>query len=190
MSGLKVPTSLDVLDRINEQYRRAAGVIGPGDLERATPCDGWNVEALIDHVVGGNVFTIASLRGASARSALAQAHATFDDDYGSVSALVATLDDQRHHFASAAGNAERRYAHVAGELTSTEMLRLRVHDVAIHAWDLQVAISSPAGLDPVYVRWAVDELARPDSRTAEHMANRLEHPKNPFELLRAFGRRR
>ena len=62
--------------------------------------------------------------------------------------------------------------------------------MSIHIWDLLQAVNPKKGLDPVYVRWAIDELSRPDSLAARHVATGYRHPTKSYELLLAFGRHR
>jgi hypothetical protein len=78
---------------------------------------------------------------------------------------------------------------VSSDLTGEHVLCLRIHDVRIHVWDLLQAVKPKKGLDPVQVRWAVDELAKSVSLTAQYMATGYPNPGKSYELLLAFGRR-
>ena len=182
-------TDLDMLARATEMMTEAASFIEPESLVLPTPCDGWDVAELLDHVTGGNRFTVQILQGHTADYALAAAIASFDSDGSPSDALVESAADQLRTCV-ADGVLAGTFHHVVGDLAGEQVLRLRVHDVCIHVWDLLQAVNPKKGLDPVYVRWAIDELAKPDSLTAQHMAKGYPNPGKPYELLLAFGRRR
>ena len=51
--------------RTVDHWQRALGAVGPDDWERATPCAGWNVRDLVNHVVGEEVWTVPLMQGAT-----------------------------------------------------------------------------------------------------------------------------
>jgi uncharacterized protein (TIGR03086 family) len=182
-------TDLDMLARATEMMTEAASFVEPGSLTLPTPCDGWDVAELLDHVTGGNRFTVQILQGHTADDALVATIASFDSDKSPSDALAESAAAQLRA-CKADGVLAGTFHHVVGDLTGEQVLRLRVHDVCIHVWDLLQAVNPKKGLDPVYVRWAIDELAKPDSLTAQHMATSYPNPGTSYELLLAFGRRR
>lgn len=187
MPGLPLPADQEVLDRCAERLIDTLDSVDVNDLERPTPCTDWNVQELLEHVAGGNWFTLALLGGASSADALVTARSAF----GSADLLDAVRESASEQSAAfASSDMDAHYDHVRGSLIGHDVLRLRIHDVAIHTWDLLQAVNPKKGLDPVYVRWAVDELARPGSITAQYAATGFARPRKPYELLLAFGRRR
>lgn len=187
-------SDLDMLRRVTEWLSQAAVFVDHSTLTWDTPCADWNVEALLDHVTGGNRFTVNILSGLSADDALAAVHASFASEAqtGVDQPQVAAVDSARTQLQAfqANGALSGTYDHVVGTLTGEQILRLRIHDMAIHIWDLLQAVNPKKGLDPVYVRWAIQELAKPDSLTAQHIATGYDKPSKSYELLLAFGRRR
>lgn len=159
-------------------------------LDARTPCAEWGVSDLLDHVTGGNRFTIGILRGDTADEALASAVDSFEGSHDAVNAAIGSSEVQRDAFHEL-GALERICRHVAGELTGQQVLRLRLQDLIIHTWDLDEAIDPPARIPDVLLRWSIAEMAAPESLTARHMMTReRRRPRSADELLAAFGRRR
>jgi hypothetical protein len=123
--------------------------------------------------------------------------ASFETDAGEgvgrTEAAARSLREQLEAFGRA-GALERRCHHVAGELAGAQVLRLRVHDLIVHGWDLAQALHPPAAVPPDLVRWAVAELSGPASLTAGHFAIAPADlaggpgPDQGRALLAAFGR--
>lgn len=183
-----MPNDLDMLQHSYDTLAEAMTFVEPDALSSATPCDDWSVSDLLDHVTGGNRFTVNILSGMAADEALDRARWSFGDDHDPVAAVDSSSHRQLDAFGRH-GALDGTYHHVVGDLRGDQVLRLRLHDVAIHTWDLLQAVH-PNALDPVYVRWAIEELSQPDSLTAKHIATAVVHPTNSHELLRAFGRDR
>jgi uncharacterized protein (TIGR03083 family) len=43
------------LEQAGREFAARLRIVGPGDWGRPTPCDEWDVHALVNHVVGGNL---------------------------------------------------------------------------------------------------------------------------------------
>lgn len=182
-------TDLEMLVRVTDMLTEAVSVVHDDALDEQTPCDAWDVAALLDHLTGGNRFTAHVLAGKTADEAIKATRASFAGDSDKRLAVVESAATQLAVFREE-GVMVSTYHHVVGDLTGEHILRLRMHDMSIHRWDLLQAVNPKKGLDSVYVRWAIDELARPDSLAARHMATGYPEPSKSYELLLAFGRRR
>jgi uncharacterized protein (TIGR03086 family) len=179
---------LEVLDAVTDGFVAACRCIRDDQFDGETPCSEWNVTDLVDHVTGGNRFTVGILQGHAADDALAAAVASFEGGRDPVGAAIESSQLQRAVF-NEPGALDRVCSHLAGELSGSQVLRLRLHDVTIHTWDLNEAISPPARIPEALVGWSIAELADPKSLAARHMTiGGHRPPESAEELLAAFGR--
>ena len=148
---------------------------------------GGNVADLLDHVTGGNRFTVAILSGMTAADAREAAHTSFTGEHDPVEAVLESTRRQFDSFALPTA-LDQTYDHVAGKLSGITILRIRLHDVMVHLWDLEQALQPGAPLHPGYARWAIADLSKPDSPAARHLATEVKNPKTAADLLTAFGR--
>jgi uncharacterized protein (TIGR03086 family) len=185
-------SDLEVLYRVSDLWQETVFAIGDDQWGLPTPCTEWDVGQLVDHVIGGNWFTIAILEGQSADTAMASAINSFTAGLDRAATAATTTRAQRDLLGTA-GMLDGRYSHTAGELTGGDVLRLRLHDLIIHHWDLGQALHPPAMIDDDLVSWALSDLAAPDSLPATHFELPVPAPGNGRDrhtrLLAAFGRR-
>ena len=57
--------SIDILQKAIDNFSAELAVTSDGDFGRPTKCDGWDVTALLRHIVGGAVSASMALRGAT-----------------------------------------------------------------------------------------------------------------------------
>ncbi|MDY7100845.1 MAG: TIGR03086 family metal-binding protein [Actinomycetota bacterium] len=181
------PSDLDALTLAGDHLSRLGSSIGDRAWDGPTPCAEWTVGDLVDHVVGGNVFTAEILGGATADDAMTATMATFGDEYDRASALAETTRRQHEAF-TRSGALDGSYHHINGRLGGRDVLRARLHDLIIHGWDLAEALDPPAAIDDELVAWAVAELAASGSLTAEHFGIDASAITDDASLLAAFGR--
>jgi uncharacterized protein (TIGR03086 family) len=142
--------TLDALDLATEEFgRRLAAVAGPA-WDLPTPCPEWDVRYLAAHVVGGNRFAVAVLGGMAAPTAIELVMSTPQLGDDPMQAWATTCADQAAAFRDR-GASERRVDHPVGELSGGGFLRLRIFDIALHAWDLARAIGVDDELAPTLV---------------------------------------
>lgn len=91
---------------------------------------------LVDHVTGGEWFTVMILAGARAEDAMAATMKRFGDNSVMSETAIDSLNDQlvALHRSEAP---DRTWNHVAGQLTGRQILRLRLHDLIVHSWDVE-----------------------------------------------------
>ena len=158
---------LAALTSTTDQLSTALDSIEDHHWSLATPCTDWDVAALVDHVTGGNWFTIRILAGNSADEAMADTMKQFGGNGVTREEAVSSVNDQLIAF-SQPGVLDRHWNHVAGDLTGAQVLRLRLHDLIIHTWDIEQTLDPPAALPSALVRWGLGELADDESLTSKH----------------------
>ena len=186
---------LRALHLASHQLRATFELIDDADWLRPTPCPDWDLRALVDHVVGGNWFTCGVLDGRSADDALAETMTAFEHGDVDVSRASASCVDQVAAFARA-GVFEQTWQHVAGPLTGRAMLRLRLHDLIVHLWDVQTSLGITDSLPAELIAWGQAELADEGSLAAAHFGveaiDTLRFPTAELEpttrYLSTFGR--
>jgi len=167
--AMPAPNDVDLAPLQNLSGRLCATVLGIEDRHRtmATPCAGWDLSALVDHVTGGNWFTIRILNGWSTDDAMNETMKLFEGTGATSEQAVSSVAEQLTAFGQV-GVLDRIHHHVAGDLTGREVLRLRLHDLIVHTWDLDQTLAPPASIPPDLVRWGLSELAGDDSLAARH----------------------
>lgn len=152
-------THLDALRRADREFSSRLTLVSESQWDDQSACDDWSVGDLVDHVIGGNLFTIAILGGAAAEAAVEAA------------IQGATMGATRRHdaYEESAGVMLQRFAvddalgqsydHVAGTLSGFEVAALRAEDIALHAWDLANSIGVGEQLDPALVEFVWDRMS-------------------------------
>lgn len=148
----------DVLDHGGAQFARVLGTVTPQDWAFPTPCEGWTVQDLVVHVVGGTKMSVALLDGATSDEAFAVLQRdvlgtepldTFNEAHAQLSAKFRALD-----------SLEVTVHHMVGDIPAAMLLGFRIGDLTLHSWDLARAIGADETLDPVLVQ-AVWEAVSP-----------------------------
>ena len=137
---------LTALDSAVTAFRRHLAFVAEDDWAAATPCPGWDVHYLVAHVVGGNRFASMVLDGHPADQAMTavmsvtqlSADPTADFDDSTAAQRAAFCRD---------GALAQIVGHPLGDLPGQRFLGLRVFDIAVHAWDLAVAVGRDGTLD-------------------------------------------
>ncbi|MER6831452.1 TIGR03086 family metal-binding protein [Streptosporangium sp. NPDC000563] len=166
--------------------------IGPEQWENPTPCVDWDVRALVNHVVGENLWAPVLLAGGTS----ADVGDAFDGDLLGDDPIKAFDTSAVPAIQAATGvHALGRLVHLPfGDVSGREYITELFADALIHTWDLARAIGADERLDPELVEacatWFSD--AEPGYRQA---AATGEHPQphsgtDPQTLLLAsWGRR-
>ncbi len=162
------------------------------DWASPTPCEEWDLAALVDHVTGGNWFTLGVLAGLTSEQAMAATVARFDAGSAGRDEAIRSAEEQRVAF-EGAGVLDRSWHHVAGTLSGRAVLRLRLHDLIVHTWDIEQTIGPPAAIPDELVEWGLGDLADAGSLAAGHLqiAEPSRHRSSAgaaAAYLAAFGR--
>jgi uncharacterized protein (TIGR03086 family) len=178
-------------ERAVAEFGTRVEAVGPGDWGRPTVNDGWDVRALVNHVVGEELWTPPLLEGKT----IADVGDRYDGDVlgsepwatfkGAAEAAVASINEP--------GALERTVHLSFGDTPAREYAWQLFADHLIHAWDLARALGADDRLDPELVdacaQWfaGMEELYRSWGAIA---------PRPPIpddadaqtRLLAAFGR--
>jgi len=128
--------------RAGAEADRVIGAIHLDDLGRPTPCAGWDVRTLLNHLVNGNVRFTAIVTGADVPDR--DAPVLGEDPLG---AFRSTLADLIEVF-DRDGALDGLYATPVGEELGAQLIATRVIELLVHSGDLSRATGQPGGLDP------------------------------------------
>lgn len=147
---------LALLDRAAAHFGAVLDQVRPEQLGAPTPCSEWNVEALLQHVIGGNNWAMMLLNRVAADDAMTFARQTsFSGDLaadyrGGVTGMRSAFE--------AEGALAKTVYHPAGMMTGRQFLRMRASDLTIHSWDLARAVGADETLPDDLVRAALELL--------------------------------
>ncbi len=148
-----------------EQHRKALDATGrivrgidAADMDKSTPCEDYDVRALLNHVVSGNLWVEPLVAGKT----IAEVGDRYDGDVvgddpgGTYDASAAAAGDAFARAGAMETPVAVSYGPVPGEIYAGH----RFIDVLIHGWDLAVATGQDTTLDPELVEtcW---EIVRP-----------------------------
>jgi uncharacterized protein (TIGR03086 family) len=167
---------------------RAATVmseVSPSQLSDATPCTDWNVQQLIDHMVGGTDYVQAALAGEPPR---ARSGRTVEDYRQGL--------EQLHSGLRAPGGLDRMCTSPLGfEWAVGHAVAGTFMDALIHTWDLATATGQDATLDPELVDACIAMFVpdMPERGRASGLVGPAVHVPDDAppqdRLLAAMGRR-
>lgn len=149
-------SDIDVqLDRAEACWIAALTRVGPSDLESPSGCPEWTNRELINHVVGGGLRyskLLAQAPPAEVEATRRVAHLGAD--------LVEAFWTHERTFRTMAGDCDLtvEVQHRIGLLPGTQLVRMRILELALHAADLSRGMGLP---------WPIDE------RLAEFISTQL-----------------
>ena len=143
------------LDAAHATLHRAVVEVAPDAWVRPSPCEGWTVRDVAQHVVGGAVRYRLLLEGfGEAELAPTRTADQLGDD-------PAAADGQRSaELIEVARGADLAVAvqHPTGVRTGRQLLNLRVMEATVHAWDISLGAGLDPGLDPDLCAFALAHL--------------------------------
>ncbi|MEY2477655.1 MAG: hypothetical protein QOG87_2970 [Actinomycetota bacterium] len=140
---------LDTLAAGRAEFERRVAAIGDDQWRLPTPCDEWDVSALVHHVVSGNAMSVVLLAGGTREEGQAAREATTlgSDPLGAFQASADALDQAFRR----PGALEVVIHHRVGDIPAPQFLGFRFTDYTVHSWDLARAIGGDETLDPELV---------------------------------------
>lgn len=174
-----------------ESFVERVEQVRPDDWSRPTPCAGWSVRDLVNHVVSEERWAVPLFAG----STLDEVGDRFDGDLlGDDAAGQARVAGQEAAAAVSAPGALDRTVHLSfGDTPGEEYARQLFADHLIHGWDLAAAIGADRSAAPELVEAVASWYAGNEEayRSAGVVARRVAvaADADPWErLLAAFGR--
>jgi uncharacterized protein (TIGR03086 family) len=162
-----------------------------GDLRLPTPCAGWDLAALLGHMIGqNNGFAAAVTAGNADRTA-------YDGPEvlpATVSALWTTSTAAlRAAFAAADPEAKVHLAEFGFDVTASDALGMQLLDAAVHAWDVATSLHEPYRpndtVTTFVLHYARRIAARPPAATSVFAAPLPETGDDTWsDALRLLGR--
>jgi uncharacterized protein (TIGR03086 family) len=140
-----MPPRIDLADfdrRATQSARRRLKPLAAADLDRPSGCTGWDIRALLSHLVGGNIRFAQALRGEPADWPTRDAEPVtsplgeFDESAAQMADTIAGID-----------NPKRPTLLQAGEPPAYFAVGVHAADMLVHSWDLAVATGQDAALD-------------------------------------------
>lgn len=127
------------------------------DWVKATKCDGWDVSALLRHVVGGAVSSNMALRGGK-RDDLSPYFHNFEFSSDPRADYAAAVADHVKAF-EAIADPSTVVEHPMMDMPVGQLMMFRICDFALHAWDLGVGMGREVTLDSAVVEFAWNSLS-------------------------------
>lgn len=144
---------LQELETATETFRRRLDAVADGGWDAASPCAGWTVLDVVQHVCWGSRMAALVLGGASREEAVALPNVDMGD--GPVAAYVRTAEEQLAAFRQP-GALDRVVQHPVMDMPGSMLRMFRVGDLTTHAWDVARATGGDEELPAALVEslWA------------------------------------
>ena len=126
---------LPALETATDDFTRLVRGVTDDAWSAPSPCEGWDVRTVVNHVVAGNLMAARLLDGAAKSAAIA---GLFDTDLlgADVEAAVARSGEEQLAAFRRPQALEMTVHHPAGDLPATMVLGFRLGDVLVHGWDV------------------------------------------------------
>jgi uncharacterized protein (TIGR03086 family) len=182
---------VDLYARSLEGFVALVRRVEPNQWEAPSPCDGWTVRELVNHVVNEDRWTPPMFDGAT----VAEVGDRFDGDLlGPDPVGNAATAAAQARAAVAAPDALGRTVHLSfGDTPAREYVYQLFADHLVHGWDLAAAIGADRRLDGDLVRACAEWFGEREHvyRQAGVISSRVEVAGDDPQdrLIGAFGRR-
>lgn len=159
-------TDLVMLDRATQSFSQLLGSLDAAALDRPTACGDWTVKDVANHVCGGALRYAHYLRGGMPDEIVWTRTADNVGDnplaaHDKLSAELRTLFSQP-------GAGSIRAHHPMQTVSGAVLLRMRVLELAVHAWDIASALDATAKIDSDTAAYLLDRAASILQAQREH----------------------
>lgn len=151
--------------------------IRPFELSKPTPCDDWDVRALLNHMIGGCHFYVAMLTGQPPAPNMGKRDWVGDRPRTSFAVAGRALLET----ARAPGTLEKPIQWYGTERPGAAAIETIAADLTAHTWDLLQAFGRGRDLDPdlAAAALAVWQAAMPSGAPRAAVAFQAESPISP-----------
>lgn len=138
-----------------------------------TPCPGWTVRQLVNHLVGGQRLFTRVLRGTPLPPVQQLGRRGAEDQLGEdpAGAFRTSAEEMLAAFGEP-GVLDRTHTVPAATLPGPAVVHLRTVETLVHGWDLARATSQPAPFP--------DDLVEAELRFSRELLGRLPEDRRPF----------
>jgi uncharacterized protein (TIGR03086 family) len=138
-------------------FGQRLSVVDASQWNATTPCDDWDVRALVNHVVAELLWVPPLLEGQT----IAEVGDRFDGDIlGREPEITFKSAAGAAEVAASEPGAQERTVHLSfGDFPGSDYLGQVVSDVIIHTWDLARAVGADDRLDPALIAFVDDFLS-------------------------------
>lgn len=159
----------------------------PPHWGQPTPCVGWSVFDVVDHVVAGERFTALTLTGADLAEASAAQVGLDPEDPDVVTQVTNAAAEVLVAFD---GSLDRIVEHRIGPVPARRVLGFRIIDQLGHTWDVATASGQPVVLDPDALAVGLDvvRVERPTLERSPNFATLADDEVATGDPLTAFLR--
>ena len=180
MSQQRVPDPIQLYEATARQTREFITGVKPGQLGDPTPCTEWNVQALLDHVIGVVAFGFGVLSGTGPQAPPAADNVLAAYEAGTARVLEAAREP---------GALDRRFSTPMGEMSGAKLLGLLSMDGLIHGWDLAKATGQDTALDSHLVDtcYALFAPGMDAMRASGRFGSEVEVPEGADTQVRLLG---
>lgn len=136
-----------------ENFAASVDGIADDQWDLGSPCDGWTVFDVVEHVAMGNQFVVEVCGGRTAEEAIPRLVPLDPDGAPYGAQLRATLDAARQAFEI---DLDTTVAHPVGEIPARMFLGFRLIDQLGHTWDVATATGQSLAIDASALAVAAD----------------------------------
>jgi uncharacterized protein (TIGR03086 family) len=165
---LPVVATVDQLESVLGVLDPLVAAVASDQWDAPTPCQGWDVRALLGHLVGGNRLYAAALSGAAKPGGDPLGADPVGAYRESAAAVVAAF--------RAPGALERPVTVPFGTVPGATALDLRVVEVLVHGWDLARATGRTVAFP--------NEVVEQEIAFSRQALPRIPSERRPFEASR------
>ena len=149
--------SIALLGTAIDGFSRELAATPDSDFSRPTKCDGWDVTALLRHIVGGAVSASMALRGAT-REENSRFFTSYEFSSDMRADYAAAVADHRQAFVDV-GELSTVVQHPVMDMPAGQLLMFRIVDFAVHTWDLAAGLGREVSIDSGVLEYCWNSLS-------------------------------